>query len=186
MLLKISYVEKLNSSYSPHAESTTSNFDSSRKVVLRSGDVHIYDEAAGNGANKTGTSGSEILKEFNNPIYGDDPELEHKYETTDELHSGSKDHSDQYQELERKFENPIYGDEDDDNLNDPIPAHESNIDYDQVGNVYHTLESEQDRKQRYAAAAGGQAAAAVAASVELKDSSKGKTGKPQHSYEDVQ
>ena len=150
---------------------------------MRSGDVHIYDEAAGNRAHKTGTSGSETLKEFNNPIYGDDPELEHKYETTDKVHSGSKDHSDQYQELERKFENPIYGDEDDGNLNNPIPVHESNIDYDQVGNVYHTLESEQDRQQRYAEA--GQAAA-VAVSVEVKDSSKGQTGKPQHSYEDVQ
>ena len=145
----------------------------------------MYDEAAGNGAHKTstGTSGSETLKEFNNPIYGDDPELEYEYETTDKTHSDSKDHSDQYQELERKFENPIYGDEDDGNLNNPIPVHESNIDYDQVGNVYHTLESEQDRQQRYAEA--GQAAA-VAVSVEVKDSSKGQTGKPQHSYEDVQ
>ena len=165
-----------------YAGSTTNNFDSS-KVVLQSGDVHIYDDAAGNGDNKVG---SEILKEFNNPIYGDDPE--HEYETAIKAHSSSKeDHSDQYQELERKFENPIYGVEDDEKLDNPIPVHESNIDYDQVGNVYHTLESEQDRQQRYAeleAGHGGQETAA--ASVEVKDSSKGQTGKPQHSYEDVQ
>ena len=173
----------INLSYYTYAGSTSNNFDSS-KVVLQSGDVHIYDEAAGNGAHKVGTSGSEILKEFNNPIYGDDPELEHEYEATDRAHSSSKDHSDQYQELERKFENPIYGDEDDGNFNNPIPAHESNIDYDQVGNVYHTLESEEERQQRYVEA--GQAATAVPASVEIKDSSKGQTGKPQHSYEDMQ
>ena len=170
----------INLSYYTYAGSATNNFDSS-KVVLQSGDVHIYDEAAGNGANK---SGSEILKEFNNPIYGDDPELEREYEATDRAHSSSKDHSDQYQELERKFDNPIYGDEDDGNFNNPIPVHESNIDYDQVGNVYHTLESEEDRQQRYAEA--GQAAGVVAASVEVKDSKKGQTGKPQHSYEDMQ
>ncbi len=132
------------------------------------------------------TSGSETLKEFNNPIYGDDPELKHEYETTPKSNSGSKDHSasDEYQELERKFENPIYGDEDDGNLSNPIPVHESNIDYDQVGNVYHTLESEQDRQQRYTEV--GQTASAAVASVEVKASSKGQTGKPQHSYEDVQ
>ena len=126
-----------------------SSYYGSGKVVLQSGDMHIYDEAAGNGTNITGTSESEVLKEFNNPIYGDEPEPEHEYEATDKLHSHSgKDNDDQYQKLERKFENPIYGNEDDENLNNPIPGHESNIDCDQVGNVYHTLElSEQDRQQ---------------------------------------
>ena len=174
-----------------YAGSTTNSCYGSGKVVLRSGDMHIYDEAAGNGTNIIGTSESEVVKEFNNPIYGDEPESEHEYEATDKFHSGSrKDNDDQYQELERKFENPIYGDEDDEKLNNPIPAHESNIDYDQVGNVYHTLESEQDRQQRYTEPGlyGEQATAAItAASVaEMKDSNKGQTGKPHHSYEDVQ
>ena len=121
-----------------------------------------------------GTSGSETIKEFNNPIYGDDPELK---QVTDDGHSDSKD---QYQELERKFENPIYGDEDDGNLNNAIPAHP--IEYDQVGNVYHTLESEQERQQRYA-----EASQTVVTSIDIRDSShNGQIKKQQHSYEDVQ
>ena len=137
--------------------------------------VCIYDEASGNEAYKTGTSGSETMKEFNNPIYGDDPELK---QVRDDGHSDSKD---QYQELEWKFENPIYGDEDAGNLNNVIPAHP--IEYDQVGNVYHTLESEQERQQRYAEAS----QIVAVASVDIRDSNhNGQIKTQQHSYEDVQ
>ena len=177
------------------------NFNSSR-VLLESGDIHVYEEAA---EDQAGRSGSETLNKFNNALYGVDHEtkkLEHEYESTDQVHSSSRDNSDQYQEFERKFENPIYGGEDDeivnntehefknpiygdeDNggyLNDPIPAHERDIDYNQVGNVYHTLESNWERQQRYAET--GQAE--TPASVAVTSLAQGQTGTPNHSYEDM-
>lgn len=153
----------------------------STKVVLHGGDVHIYDEADEKETRDTGTGGSGTQKEFNNPIYGDDQEvveLEHEYETTDEARS-KNNHNNQDQEPERKFENPVYGDDDDvGNINSTITPVEN---YDQVGNVYHTLESEHERMDRYS-----EAAQPIIGSADASDSSKGQTKKPHHSYEDVQ
>ena len=103
-----------------NAESTYDDAVFSNQVVSKGGQVPIYEEADVNRkGHKSDTGGSETLKQFNNPIYGDDDnvaelELEHEYETTDQARSKTvrnKHEQGQYSELERKFENPIYGDD---------------------------------------------------------------------------
>ena len=187
--------------------STEDNSFNSSQVVLHNTDIPVYAEANDVKDHNTETGNYETVKEFKNPIYGDDDddddedkvvsELQHEYETADEVRSKSKtDHqfhsdSDQDEELERKFENPIYGDDLYDGIENltvavPLPqASGGTVDYDQIGHIYHTLESEQEREQRYARTSVSEAASMETGGV--NDSvNGGERKKPKHNYEDVQ
>ena len=138
---------------------------------------------------KTSTGGSEIVKEFDNPVYGaavTELEYEHECETDKARSEVTYSNQDQESDSERKFVNPIYGDDDGDNshtqnanFNSAIPEHD-NTDYDQVGNIYHTLESKEEREERYA-----QASQAAMNSVDIASNGQSKKSS-KDSYDYVQ
>ena len=79
--------------------------------------------------------------------------------------------------LKENFNNPIGNDDVDADPNGVLPEHE-NSEYDQVGNIYHTLENKQEREERYAAQA-------ALGSLDANDSLEQSQISERNSYEDV-
>ena len=145
--------------------------------VLSGDDTHIYDVATCDRREEE-TGEYQTVRKFKNPIYVDDDNTAavHEYETTDEAHSQTNTSVDQ--EGERKFVNPIYGND------NSGPSQGKVAQYDQVGNVYHTLESEQDRAERYVLIARALSSESESANGD-STSNKEQTKQAHHSYEDI-
>ena len=114
-----------------------------RAVVSSDGEMHVYKEAKSKGRAQSSSSWTDrTIRNLHNPVYTGDSTTSsrpsHDYESMDTVHSSRNE------EPERKFKNPIYGDE--------SVVRSRSVQYDQLGNIYHTLENEEDRAHRYAEA----------------------------------
>ena len=157
--------------------------------VLSAGDdVHIYDVATTTAGVKNNTSATpgeyQTIKNFINPLYADNDTIVaaavHEYDSPDSAQPNDSCTADQEEE-ERNVVNPIYSDK---VHYVTVPSQATVAEYDKIGNVYHTLENEQDRAERYILIARALSTESESASGD-SDSNKERSKEPPHSYEDV-